>query len=103
MNSKIDRSLDVSKSPPAHSSAMPSRVRRSFVVCFYLLIAAIIYLIIVMILPETGVFSRACIESFDCSRGEKQLKTAVVVAWLVSSIACVVLGWMGKLGARKQS
>lgn len=82
---------------------MPSRLRRFFIVCLYLLIVAIINLIIVLVLPETGAFSRSCVESFDCSRGEKGLKTAVVAAWLIASVCCVVLGWMGKLvGARRQ-
>ena len=104
MNPEIDRSSDVPKSRRFRASVTPSRLRRFFVVCLYLLIAAIIYLIIVMVLPETGVFSRACMESFVCSRGEQELKTAVVAAWLVTSIICIGLGCMGKLvGARRRS
>jgi hypothetical protein len=98
MSSRVNRLPDA----PLRGAIMPSRVRRFFIVMIYLLIAAIIFLIVVMVLPRTGVFSRACIESLACTRGENRLKTAVVAGWLVTSIMCAVWGWNGRLpGARR--
>jgi uncharacterized RDD family membrane protein YckC len=83
---------------------MPSRSRRVAVICGYLLLLAIAYVLGIAGIIATGAISNACIDSNFCSAGERILSLAVALTLLAMSAVCIALGWRGKLiGARKKS
>jgi uncharacterized RDD family membrane protein YckC len=84
------------------ATGMPSRSRRAAVICGYLLLMAIVYVLIIGGLIATGAISAACLDRNFCSAGERIMKLAVPVTQLAASAVCIGLGWRGKLlGARK--
>jgi uncharacterized RDD family membrane protein YckC len=85
-------------------TGMPSRPRRVAVICGYLLLMAIVYVLIFAGMIAAGIVSDACVNNNVCSAGERFLSLGVALALLVLSAVCIGLGWRGKLiGARKAS
>jgi uncharacterized RDD family membrane protein YckC len=85
------------------ATGMPSRSRRAAVICGYLLLMAIAYVLGIAGLIAAGVISNACTDRNFCSAGEKILSLALAVTLLAASAGCIGLGWRGKLlGARKR-
>ena len=84
------------------ATGMPSRSRRAAVICGYLLLMVIVYVLIIGGLIATGAISATCLDRNFCSAGEKILSLAVAVTPLAAGAVCIGLGWRGKLiGARK--
>jgi RDD family len=86
------------------SPDMPSRLRRVVVICAYLLLTFVAGgLVFAVVASATGALL-PCIDYGICSGATKLLENALAVIWLVSSAACVGLGWRGKLpGARRRA
>jgi uncharacterized RDD family membrane protein YckC len=92
----------ITERPELEATGMPSRSRRIAVICVYLLLMAIVYILGIGGLIAAGVISNACIDRNFCSAGEKILSLAVAVTPLAAGAVCIGLGWRGKLiGARK--
>jgi uncharacterized RDD family membrane protein YckC len=86
------------------ASGMPSRLRRAAVVCGYLLLLAMVYVLVTAGAIAAGFMSKACINSNVCQAGERFLNLAGDLTLLVLSAVCIGLGWRGRLiGARKTS
>jgi hypothetical protein len=84
------------------SPNMPSYLRRLIVVGLYLIAAYLVFLVVVAGLEASGALSRACVYQERCSTIEKLLLYGMSIAWFVASVACIVLGWRGRLiGARR--
>jgi uncharacterized RDD family membrane protein YckC len=83
---------------------MPSLRRRLAVICGYLLLTAIVYLLIICGIIAAGVISDGCIDRNVCSAGERILSLNLGLTLLGASAACIALGWRGRLiGARRTS
>jgi uncharacterized RDD family membrane protein YckC len=82
------------------SPAMPPRGRRLLVTALYL--AAITAVFVAVALAVEDQFSPACLNDDRCTRGEELVLTGMALAWVVSLVVAIVLGWRGHLpGARK--
>ena len=83
---------------------MPSRVRRTAIICVYLLLVYIAVSIAAFILVGAGLISPACVNSSRCSSGEYYAFVGVGLIWLALSAVCIGWGWRGKLlGARTRA
>jgi len=72
------------------------------VICGYLLVLAIVYVVAIGGIVAAGAISKACLDGNFCSAGERFLSLAVALAVLGLSAACIAFGWRGRLiGARK--
>jgi uncharacterized RDD family membrane protein YckC len=86
------------------SPDMPSRLRRSAVICAYLLLVFLVYGLVLVAAVATDALSPGCIDTGYCSAAGKFLTIAWAVIWLAGSAACVGLGWRGRLlGARRRA
>jgi hypothetical protein len=85
------------------ASGMPSGMRRTAVICLYLLLLLVAAFVAVAVaIVSTGWLSRSCLENDYCSGVERSLTFVTSVALLVMIAAVIALGWRGKLfGARK--
>jgi hypothetical protein len=84
------------------ASGMPSRLQRTAVICVYLLLLFVSYLIVAWAMAAVGLTSRNCLYGNYCSGVERMLNLVTDVALLVMMAVVVALGWKGKLfGARK--
>lgn len=84
------------------ASGMPSRLRRVAIVCVYLLLLLIAFMIAVDMLLAVGVLSNGCLNNDDCSGGEWVAILVTSIALLVMLAAIIALGWKGRLfGARQ--
>jgi uncharacterized RDD family membrane protein YckC len=84
------------------AAGMPSPSRRIAVICGYLLLMAIIYVVIVGRIIAAGVISAACIDHNFCSGGERIFSLMLGVGLLGLCAVCIALGWRGRLvGARR--
>lgn len=94
---------------------MPSRPRRLAVICGYLFLVALVYVVILMAGAAIGAYSADCIgyeESVlahsrfrrPCSAGENLLLSMSGLIWLAISAVCIGWGWRGRLfGARRHA
>jgi uncharacterized RDD family membrane protein YckC len=81
---------------------LPSRLRRAAIVCVYLLLLLIAFVIAVDMLLAAGVLSNGCLNNDDCSGGERLAVPIASIALLVMVAAVIALGWKGRLfGARR--
>jgi uncharacterized RDD family membrane protein YckC len=86
------------------ATGMPSPRRRLAVICGYLLLTAIVYLLITRGIIAAGVISDGCLDRNVCSAGDRILSLNLGLTLLAASAACIVLGWRGRLvGARRTS
>jgi uncharacterized RDD family membrane protein YckC len=86
------------------AAGMPSRLRRAAVICGYLLLLAIVYVVAIGCIVAAGAISKACLDGNFCSAGERFLSLAYALTLLGLSAVCIALGWRGRLiGARKAS
>ena len=84
------------------ASSIPSRLQRAAVICVYLLLLFVSYLIVAWATAAVGLTSRSCLYGNYCSGVERMLNLVTDVALLVMMAVVVALGWKGKLfGARK--
>jgi hypothetical protein len=85
-------------------TSMPSRLRRTVVICVYLLLISITYMLVLLALLAAGVMSPRCFYGDRCAMGEAYLSMGVTLAWIAISTIGIGLGWRGRLvGARKRS
>lgn len=83
-------------------SGMPSRLRRTTVICVYLLLLGMAFLIVIQIAAAIGLVSNRCLNENYCLGGEWIAVIAVDIALLVMMAVTIALGWRGRLfGARK--
>jgi hypothetical protein len=83
---------------------MPPPLRRLAVICCYLLLTAIVYLLITRGIIAAGVISDGCIDRNVCSANDRILSLNLGLTLLAASAACIALGWRGRLiGARRTS
>jgi hypothetical protein len=74
------------------------------VICCYLLLTAIVYLLVTRDIIAAGVISDGCIDRNVCSANDRILSLNLGLALLAVSAACIALGWRGRLiGARRTS
>jgi hypothetical protein len=84
------------------ASSIPSRLQRAAVICVYLLLLFVSYLIVAWAMAAVGLTSRSCLYGNYCSGVERMLNLVTDVALLVMMAVVVALGWKGRLfGARK--
>jgi hypothetical protein len=84
------------------ASSIPSRLQRAAVICVYLLLLFVSYLIVAWAMAAVGLTSRSCLYGNYCSGVERMLNLVTDVALLMMMAVVVALGWKGKLfGARK--
>ena len=89
------------RSEPA-ATGMPPPLRRLAVICCYLLLTAMVYLLITRGIIAAGVISDGCIDRNVCSANDRILSLNLGLALLAVSAACIALGWRGRLiGARR--
>lgn len=82
---------------------MPSPIRRTAVICAYLISAIIFFVTSINILLRTRVLSLGCLDHNYCSGGEDVVELACGFALLAAVTAIIALGWKGRLfGARRQ-
>jgi hypothetical protein len=87
----------------ANRISMPSRGRRILVIAAYLAVSYFVLGLVVWFVGHfAGLLSRACLDSSShCSSGDTFLMSGIGLAWLVSIVLCIGLGWRGRLlGAR---
>lgn len=83
---------------------MPSPRRRLAVICGYLLLTAIVYLLITRGIIAAGLITDGCIDRNVCSASDRILSLNLGLALLAAGAACITLGWRGRLiGARGTS
>jgi len=83
-------------------SGMPSRLRRAMVICVYLLLLFVIFVVVAGAMAATGLMSLNCLDKDYCSSVERMLNLASAAALLVMMAVVVALGWKGKLfGGRR--
>jgi hypothetical protein len=81
---------------------MPSGMRRTVVICVYLLLLFVVFVIALNMMVATGALSRGCLNNGYCSGGERIASLALGVGLLVTTAVVIAMGWRGKLfGARK--
>jgi uncharacterized RDD family membrane protein YckC len=86
------------------ATGMPSPRRRLAVICGYLLLTAIGYLLVTRGIVAAGVISDGCLDRNVCSAGDRILSLNLGLTLLAASAACIALGWRGRLvGARRTS
>jgi uncharacterized RDD family membrane protein YckC len=84
------------------ASGMPSPVRRAAIICGYLLLLLIAFVIAVDMLLAAGVLSYGCLNNDYCSGGESLAVLVASIALLVMVAVVIAFGWKGKLfGARR--
>jgi len=84
------------------ASGMPSRLRRAAVICVYLLLLFVGYLIVSWAMAAAGLMSHSCLYKNYCSGVERTLSLVSDVTLLVMMAVVVALGWKGRLfGARR--
>jgi uncharacterized RDD family membrane protein YckC len=66
-------------------SATPSRLRRIAVICVYLLLIFIIYVLALFAFLAAGVMSPRCFYADRCATGESYLNIGVTLAWIAIS------------------
>lgn len=82
--------------------AMPSWLRRIFVIAGYLVLSIFLYFGVVAALLEGGAMSRACLNRDVCSGGDRLVEFVILAAWLLMMALVIGMGWRGRLfGARK--
>jgi uncharacterized RDD family membrane protein YckC len=83
---------------------MPSPRRRLAVICGYLLLTAIVYLLVTRGIIAAGLITDGCIDRNVCSASDRILSLNLGLALLAAGAACITLGWRGRLiGARGTS
>jgi hypothetical protein len=83
-------------------SGMPSRWRRAAVICVYLLLLFIAFVIMLRMIVATGLLSNRCLNNDYCEGGERITALAANIALLLMMAVTIALGWRGRLfGARK--
>lgn len=81
---------------------MPSAWRRIAVILAYLLLTGAIYLGIEHVIIQSGWVSVECVETDVCTVAENVITIALGGGFLVTCVACAILGWRAKLfGARR--
>jgi len=86
------------------ATGMPSPRRRLAVICGYLLLTAIVYLLITRGIIAAGLITDGCIDRNVCSASDRILSLNLGLALLAAGAACITLGWRGRLiGARGTS
>jgi uncharacterized RDD family membrane protein YckC len=86
------------------AAGLPSPQRRLAVICGYLLLTAIVYLLVTRGIVTAGVISDGCIDRNVCSANERILSLYLGLTVLAAVAACIALGWRGRLiGARGAS
>lgn len=87
---------------PAAATGMPSRWRRTVVICVYLLLLLAVFVVALNMMVAGGVVSFRCLNDGYCSGGERVANLVVDVALLAMMAIIIALGWKGKLfGARR--
>jgi uncharacterized RDD family membrane protein YckC len=83
-------------------SDMPSPLRRIVVILAYMLLMLAISLGIEQVIIQSGAVSMECVDSDVCTPVENVVTIALGGGFLVTCVACAILGWRAKLfGARK--
>jgi len=81
---------------------LPSRLRRAAIIGVYLLLLLVVFEAVTILLVMAGITSQRCIESNNCSAGERMVSLNAGVALVILMPAVITLGWKGKLlGARR--
>ena len=81
---------------------MPSRWRRVAVICTYLVLSFVVYVIILAGMIEIRALSPGCVNNDYCSGGERVMIRGEALALLAMSALVIALGWKGRpFGARK--
>jgi hypothetical protein len=81
---------------------MPSPLRRIAVILAYVLLTLAVYLGIEQMIVQSGSVSTGCVDNDVCTPVENVITIALGGGFLVTSVACAILGWRAKLfGARK--
>jgi hypothetical protein len=81
---------------------MPSGMRRTVVICVYLLLLFVVFVIALNMIVAAGGLSRGCLNNGYCSGGERIVSLAPGVGLLAMTVVVIAMGWKGKLfGARK--
>jgi uncharacterized RDD family membrane protein YckC len=76
---------------------LPSRLRRTAVVCVYLLLLFAVFEVAAILLAMAGIGSLGCIENDECSAGEHVANLGADAALVILMAAVIALGWKGKL------
>jgi hypothetical protein len=76
---------------------MPSRARRTVVICAYLIVCFALYLLATVGLVSAGLVSQACFDDDRCAGTDKIFDLVLAVSWLGVTALCIVLGWRGQL------
>jgi RDD family len=83
---------------------LPSRPRRTAIVCVYLLLLFVVFEVAATLLATTGIVSPRCIENDICSGGKRVFDLGADVALVVLMAAVITFGWKGRLfGARRRA
>jgi hypothetical protein len=82
-------------------TGMPSRWRRTTIICVHLLLLLVAFVIALNMMVAGGMVSFRCLNDGYCSGGERAASLVVDVALLALMATVIALGWKGKLfGAR---
>ena len=84
------------------ASVMPSRPRRVAVICVYLLLLFVAFVVVINLGVEAGMLTQRCLDNNFCSAGEQIASLAAGITLLVMTAVIIRLGWKGTLfGARR--
>ena len=86
------------------SPGMPSKLRRTFVILGYLLLAFLLLTALIGIMETAGIVSDACLSGRRCTAAEHSTQSATGISWLMMMAFIIIQGWRGKLlGARMRT
>jgi uncharacterized RDD family membrane protein YckC len=79
------------------AAGMPSRGRRLAVIGLYLAAGGAVFVLALWGLMSAGYIAQACILDDRCTAKDENLILVLIWCWLGASIACVIMGWRGRL------
>ena len=89
------------RTEPAPAEGMPSRWRRTAIICVHLLLLFVLFTIALHLIAVAGVVSSRCLGNGFCSGGERVASLVADITLLLMMATIIALGWKGKLlGAR---